>query len=138
MDSLPSNGQEPPPSPPRRQRILLVDDEPLILLILSGFLQDGPFECVEAANSDSALAAFSSSQFDLVITDRTMPGMNGVELTKILKSKCPKAAVLLISGMRPPDLMPPSEGGPDAFLFKPFTRESLLNCVSQLLQSPSR
>jgi CheY-like chemotaxis protein len=118
------------------QRVLVVDDEPLILLIVAGFLQDSVAECVEAASAEEALRHFQPGAFDLVITDRTMPGMDGLELTREIKKRHPSQRVVLTSGMQSQNALPsPVEGGPDAFLPKPFTRASILDCLAQVLQT---
>lgn len=114
-------------------RVLIVDDEPLVLLVVAGFLQEHVAECVEAENGTDALNKFEPGAFDLVITDRTMSGMSGLELTRELKQRHPHQKVLLISGVHSERPYPsPAEGGPDAFLEKPFTRAGLLECVATL------
>lgn len=116
------------------KRILVVDDEPLILLIVAGFLQDTIEDCVEAESAEEALRHFQPGAFDLVITDRMMPGMDGLHLTQEIKKRHPAQKVLMISGMQSlSSLPPPSEGGPDAFLAKPFTRAGILECLDQIV-----
>ena len=118
------------------RRILVVDDEPLILLIVAGFLQDLIAECVEAESGEEALRHFQPGAFDLVITDKTMPGMDGLDLTREIKKRHPSQRVLMISGMQSQNaLPPPAEGGPDAFLAKPFTRTEILECLAQMVQN---
>jgi len=118
------------------KRILVVDDEPLILLIVACFLQDTIEECVEAESAEEALRHFQPGAFDLVITDRTMPGMDGLHLTEEIKKRHPTQKVVMISGMQSLSPMPPpSEGGPDAFLAKPFTRAEILECLAQIVRT---
>lgn len=59
---------------------------------------------------------------DLLITDYQMPGMNGSELAREVRSRCPHARIILMSG-KPAYLAThtPQEAGVDAFLPKPFT-----------------
>jgi CheY-like chemotaxis protein len=119
-----------------RRRVLVVDDEPLILLIVAGFLQDSIEECVEAGSGEEALSHFQPGAFDLVITDKTMPGMDGLALTREIRKRHPSQPVLMISGVElRHSLPPPAEGGPDAFLAKPFTRAGILACLEQMLGS---
>lgn len=116
-------------------RVLLVDDEPLILLILAGFLEGGAWETVAAKNADDALGKFEPGKFDIVITDRTMPGVDGLQLSEALKQRQPGLRVILISGMSPSAPLPaPESGGPDAFLAKPFTQKALLECLARVLR----
>lgn len=118
--------------PLRSARILLVDDEPLILVILSGFLESSAAHLAEANNAEEALSAFNRDQFDVVITDRFMPGMDGLELSRTLKQRVPAPKVILISGMNG-RLGTEPETGPDAFLSKPFTQEELLRKIKEVL-----
>lgn len=118
------------------KRVLVVDDEPLILVVVAGFLQDWVEECVEAESGEAALQLFQPGVFDLVITDRTMPGMDGLQLSREVKKRHPTQKVLLISGIQSQTALPPAaEGGPDAFLAKPFTRAGVADCLSQLFQN---
>lgn len=114
-------------------RVLLVDDEPLILVITNDFLAGIASSVTQASNAREALAAFETGEFDLLITDRFMPGIDGLGLTRILKAKNPHLKVILISGFA--GKMPvEQEGGPDAFLLKPFSREQLLQSMRQVLE----
>ncbi len=113
----------------------MVDDEPLLLLVVAGFLQEHTVECVEAESAAEALGHFQPGAFDLVITDRTMPGMDGMALTGEIRKIHPPQRVLMISGMHPGDpLSAGPDGGPDAFLAKPFTRAQMLESVFQLFR----
>lgn len=120
-------------------RVLLVDDEPLILLVLAGFLQGHVAECVEAESGAQALDLFQSGAFDLVITDKNMPDIDGLQLTREIRKRHPTQKVLLISGVASQSAHPPpSEGGPDAFLAKPFTRAGVLESVERLMSPEGR
>lgn len=81
------------------QRILVVDDEARVLLILHDTLQrlGSSFEVVTAQSSSEALKMARKEAFDLVITDLRMPGMDGVELTRALRSMYPEVPVIWIT-----------------------------------------
>src|SRR5579863_3985543 len=66
-----------------KPKILIVDDEPLILKLLSEFLEP-TYSVITADSGEKAwqLLTESSHNFSAVITDRMMPDMNGVELTR--------------------------------------------------------
>ncbi|MEK0445629.1 MAG: hypothetical protein RLZZ399_950 [Verrucomicrobiota bacterium] len=121
-----------PPDPLRSAKILLVDDEPLILVILCGFLESTAAHISEASSAEEALKACDRDQFDLVITDRFMPGLDGIELSRTLKQRDPAPRVILISGMNG-KLETEPERGPDAFLPKPFSRDELLRTIREVL-----
>src|SRR5687768_8603866 len=79
-------------------RVLLVDDEGSILLTLAANLELEGFE-VECANSGAqALDLIERQHFDLVLSDVRMPGMNGVDLFRRIRSKNTDIPVLLMTG----------------------------------------
>ena len=134
---LPETRNPHPPDPLRSAKILLVDDEPLILVILCGFLESTAAHVSEASSAEEALKACNHDQFDLVITDRFMAGMDGIELSRTLKQRDPAPKVILISGMNGKFGSEP-ERGPDAFLPKPFTRDELLRTIREVLGGTGR
>lgn len=72
-----------------RPRILIVDDEQHIVSLLSVTLRKAGYEVVSANNAEKALALVGVFAFDLVITDHTMPGMDGLELSNRLDESLP-------------------------------------------------
>lgn len=82
-----------------RPRILIVDDEPEITAILTD-LFSAKHDCVTAGSAEQALERLSQSDFELVVSDITMPGMSGLEMIPHVKSKSPNTVVVMISGMQ--------------------------------------
>jgi CheY-like chemotaxis protein len=82
-----------------QKRILVVDDEPMVLFILHDTLQalGSGYEIVTAQNGLEALDSAKKSPFDLVITDLSMPGMGGIELTESIKMQRPATPVIWIT-----------------------------------------
>ena|SRR5215467_14181837 len=116
-------------TPPKH--ILLVDDEPgvreacLLMLCIDGHT------VAEAKNGIEALALFGESRFDLVVTDFSMPGMNGRELAVKLKQLAPWQPILMITAYA-------KEAGRchdpvDAMLPKPFSLSELRQVIAHLL-----
>jgi len=79
-------------------RILIVDDEREITEILSDLLS-GDLDCETAGSAEEALARVRQSDFRLVISDITMPGMTGLEMVPHLKRISPDTVVVMISGL---------------------------------------
>ncbi len=79
--------------------ILIVDDESEITAILSD-LFSGAYDCHTAGSAEEALERVAESNFDLVISDITMPGMSGLEMLPQLKERTPDTVVVMISGMQ--------------------------------------
>jgi two-component system, response regulator, stage 0 sporulation protein F len=103
---------------------LVVDDEPAILRLVAVVLRDLGCETLTAVNAESALEIAEKTEPDLVISDVKLPGMDGVELAKRLKSR-DNTPVLLMSAFGEPRM---HEG--DGFLAKPFDIDGLVDFVS--------
>ena len=80
-----------------KKKILVVDDEPLVCETIGMLLSFDGHEVVPAGSGLEALALFEKEQFDLVITDYTMPGMKGDELALAVKARVPGQPVIMIS-----------------------------------------
>jgi CheY-like chemotaxis protein len=82
-----------------RGTALLVDDEELVRMSTADMLSEMGFAVIEAASAEEALRLLHGGlSADLVITDHLMPGMNGTDLARVVKSSNPKARVLIVSG----------------------------------------
>ncbi len=79
-------------------KILIIDDEVSILEALSGILVDEGFTPVGVTSAESGLQAIGDDDFDLVILDIWLPGMDGIEALKRIMKSHPYMPVLMISG----------------------------------------
>jgi len=70
-----------------QQRILLVDDEPRLLHVVGLYLSMEGFEVTEASDGTEALAKLETEQFDLAILDVMMPGVDGIEVCRHIRSQ---------------------------------------------------
>ncbi len=80
-------------------RILLVDDEPEITAILAD-LFFGKYDCTTAGSAEEALARLTQTNYELVVSDITMPGMSGLDMIPQVKGNSPNTVVVMISGMQ--------------------------------------
>jgi putative nucleotidyltransferase with HDIG domain len=80
-------------------RILIVDDEGEIRSVLSDLLSE-QYDCSEASSAVEALRLLRVQEFQLVISDITMPGMSGLEMIPHLQALAPDTVVVMISGMQ--------------------------------------
>src|SRR5205807_7534729 len=87
----------------RPLRILVVDDHPAICEIVSAYLAEDRHVVATASNAREAMDRFCTERFDLVITDRAMPEVNGDELAGIIKELQPREPVIMLTGFA--DLM---------------------------------
>lgn len=119
------------------QLILFVDDEASLRDIAKEMLEQLGYVVREFGSSHDALNAFrqSSADYDLVITDLTMPKMTGIELTVEFHTIRPDIPVILCTGFtRELNTAELSDLGIDALLQKPFSRDQLAEVVGKVLQ----
>ncbi|KAA5596281.1 response regulator [Blastochloris sulfoviridis] len=79
-------------------RILVVDDEPLVSLGLVDLLEGEGHAVIEASSAQEAIDRLTHENFDVVVTDHTMPGMTGSELARVIRSRWPGVGIVLSSG----------------------------------------
>jgi PAS domain S-box-containing protein len=123
------------PSPKGSESILLVDDEEGVRKLVCAILRSNGYDVLEASNGPSALTAYEKNahKIDMVLTDIVMPQMTGFELGRQLAERSPELKILYMSGYRD---NPVGGGGTDAnrpFLHKPFTPDTLLTKVREVL-----
>jgi response regulator RpfG family c-di-GMP phosphodiesterase len=82
-----------------RPRILIVDDEPEITAILTD-LFSGDYDCEAAASAELGIEALKNREFELVVSDITMPGMSGLDMIPYVKRLSPNTVVVMISGVQ--------------------------------------
>ena len=128
--------EAPKPAHPARAalRILVVEDEPLVREVLGVYLPEDAHDVVLAVNGRDGLEEFKAEgPFDLVMTDRAMPEMNGDQLAVEIKKLNPTQPIILLTGFG--DLMtgageqPP---GVDLVVSKPFTLSTLRAAMSKV------
>src|SRR5688572_15727398 len=117
-----------------KSRILIVDDEPDITEILSDLLGDN-HECTTANSAETALELLAANEFQLVVSDITMPGMSGLEMLPRAKSISPNTVVVMISGMQTVEsaIGALRLGGFD-YLMKPFDLRQVEAVVKRALE----
>jgi PAS domain S-box-containing protein len=86
-------------SAPNRSRVMLVDDEPLVREVLAAQLADSGFDVVQADHGEAALALLDEGEsVDLLVSDLSMPGMNGVALIHAAQLRRPRLPAILLTG----------------------------------------
>lgn len=100
-DSTPSASPEHKPTTPMeniRGEILIVDDEPALLRTLSRMLSSRGYQVTCASNGEAALGSFHASSFDVIVSDISMPNMDGIQLLQHLREYDADLPVVLITG----------------------------------------
>jgi DNA-binding NtrC family response regulator len=86
------------PFVPSGHEVLVVDDEPVVLTVLREALRRGGYRVTTAASAEEAIALFDKQAFDLVLTDKNLPGASGLEVLRVARKLQPPPAVVLITG----------------------------------------
>ncbi len=117
------------------QTILVVEDDGFVRALTTEILRRKGYRVLEAVDGRAALEIISDNAVDLVLTDIVMPGMRGTELERKLKEEGVDSRVLFMSAYAE-DRIDSLAVSPDAaFIAKPFTPDSLVNKVRELLDS---
>ena len=115
-----------------RARWMVVDDNEGVLDLLADLLEAlGVADVQRFHSSAAALAAFKASphQFQFVITDLDMPGMNGIELCRRLHAIAPRLKVVLATGSSDTSEAAARQSGFFGLLAKPFAADALWRMV---------
>lgn len=129
-----SNGEEKVGAAPP-VRVLVIDDEEVPLRIIARFLTTDGHEVKTAQTGQEGVEIFKHGQFDLVMTDRAMPVMNGDEVARAVKKIAPQVPVILVTGFG--DMMKAGGERPswiDYILEKPVTVADLRKALASVIK----
>lgn len=116
-------------------RVLVVDNEPQILNVLSRFLEDEGYHVIASARPEDALRFISKMDVDLLLTDLSMPNMNGHELAQKARAQGHHGPILYMSATKNAeaynrDRDPLKIAG---MILKPFTRDEVIRTAKVAL-----
>ncbi|TNE35314.1 MAG: response regulator, partial [Alphaproteobacteria bacterium] len=118
--------------------ILVVDDDNRLLSLLRKYLMDNGFRVSTASTSEIARDKMTSLCFDLVVLDRMMPGGDGLDLAKAVRTGPNvnrEIPILMLTAMSDPeDRITGLEAGVDDYLSKPFEPRELLLRIDAILR----
>lgn len=120
-----------------KQRILVVDDEPQITLVLRSGLAKHGYEVRVAAEGEAAIDLFRAWTPDLVITDLSMPNVDGVELCRRLRAISGVPIIVLSVKGEESAKIEALDAGADDFVTKPFSMGELRARVRAALRRAS-
>jgi len=119
-----------------RDRILVVDDDPAILKLLGVALEQSGYHCTTADSSEAALLSLDADLYQMLIVDKNLPGLDGLQLVRIVHMLSPDLPILLITGF------PSQESARDAaaigitnYICKPVDLTDFRRTVSEALKS---
>jgi CheY-like chemotaxis protein len=121
--------------------ILIIDDDQAVRTATEIALAASGFDVVTVADGKSSLAEIARQQFDLIIVDLFMPGMDGLETTKAIRKLSPHMPIIAASGFMFGGSCPEmpmfqemaQEAGALHTLYKPFRPKDLLQAIQKAL-----
>ena len=125
----------------RNYRLLLVEDDTIVAAVIGGLLERQGHAVVHVINGLAALAELAQAQFDAVLLDLDLPGVDGFQIARLIRQReqagphLPIIAVTARSGSE--DETRAHAAGMDGFLRKPLTGEQLAGVLTQVLVAPA-
>ncbi|HEX7975390.1 MAG TPA: response regulator transcription factor [Anaerolineales bacterium] len=114
--------------------ILIIEDEPELVKVLRSYLEQAGFSVLSAGRGDSGLAAWERSHPDLVILDLNLPGMDGLDVARTIRSKGNTPIIMLTARVEEMDQLLGLEVGADDYIPKPFSPRIVAARVRALLR----
>lgn len=116
-------------------RILIVDDDPMIRHFVDLVLSQQGYKVASAAAPDTALQVLGRETFNLVLLDINMPGMTGLDILRLMRTRRKRPKILMMTAHRDPaTIMEALEQGAEGYLAKPFKPQDLIRRVNALLR----
>lgn len=117
-------------------RVLVVDDEPPIIELVRGYLEREGWEVTAASDGPAALAAAHAVLPDVVILDVMLPGLDGIEVCRQLRTFSDAYVLMLTARGEEIDRVMGLTIGADDYLVKPFSPRELVARIKALLRRP--
>jgi DNA-binding response OmpR family regulator len=115
-------------------RVLLIDDDTRLFELLASYLDQNGFSVTVAPDGKKGLAALEGGTFDAVLLDVMMPGMDGIEVCKRIRTKSNIPIVMLTAKGDETDRVVGLELGADDYVAKPFSPRELLARLRAVLR----
>ena len=123
---------------PDKKKVLIVDDEPNIVVSLEFLLKQAGYETEVARDGQGALDAAKVFSPDLVLLDVMLPGIDGYEVLRAIRSRSENTGmkvILLTARGREVDRLKGLDLGADLYFTKPFSTRDLVAAVANCLES---
>lgn len=116
------------------RRVLVVEDDETVREVVHAYLETAGFIVDEAADGFAALDAISARAPDLVVLDRMLPGIDGVEVCRRIRADHDLPVILLTALGGPDDRISGLESGADDYITKPFSPRELVLRVQAVMR----
>lgn len=117
-----------------KARILVVDDDEALAEMIGIVLRNDGFDPVFCANGAKALEVFRTSKPDLVLLDLMLPGLDGIEVCRLIRAESDVPIVMLTAKSDTSDVVRGLESGADDYVAKPFKPAELVARVRARLR----
>lgn len=115
-------------------KVLIVDDDPMILHFVDLILSQQGYKVSSASSSETAMQILGREAFSLVLLDIRMPGMTGLDILRVLRTRAQRPKILMMTAQRDPGtIMQAIEQGAAGYLIKPFKPQDLIKRVEAIL-----
>lgn len=122
----------------KNMKILIVDDFSTMRRIVKNLLRDLGFNnCQEADDGNTALPMLKNGDFDFVVTDWNMPGMQGIDLLRAVRAdeKLCKTPVLMVTAeAKREQIVAAAQAGVNGYVVKPFTAATLKEKIEKIFE----
>ena len=122
--------------PKQKLSALVVDDEPSLVRVVEGYLAQDGFDVRTAGDGETALALARESEPDLVVLDLGLPGMDGIEVCRELRTFTRCYILMLTARADEVDMLIGLGVGADDYMTKPFSPRTLTARIRTLLRRP--
>jgi DNA-binding response OmpR family regulator len=119
-----------------RVRALVVDDEPSLVTVVAGYLAREGYDVETAADGEIALATARRTRPDVVVLDLMLPGIDGIEVCRQLRTFTDAYVIMLTARAEEVDKLIGLSVGADDYLTKPFSPRELVARVKVMLRRP--
>jgi two-component system response regulator ResD len=120
-----------------QRRILIVDDEAVVAEVLERYLRCEGFEVAIARDGEAAVAAALADKPDLVLLDLMLPGLDGLEVFRTIRSELPVPVIMLTAKGEETDRVVGLEMGADDYVAKPFSPREVVARAKAVLRRAS-
>jgi excisionase family DNA binding protein len=120
-----------------RPRVLVVDDEEMVREMVVKLLSNSDWEVVTAPDGASALNLLRATEYDLLVTDLKMPGMDGLSMIRQARQEVTELPVIIITAhSTEASAIEALNMGVSGYLLKPFRGQRFLSIAAKLLGEP--
>jgi diguanylate cyclase (GGDEF)-like protein len=118
-----------------KARVLAVDDQRYFRELIEGLLTDEGYEVVTASSGEEALHLLERENFEIIVTDLVMPGIDGTELVQRIKERQPEQEIVMVTGVVDvKTAVAAMKQGATDYILKPFDRKALAASLEKILK----